>query len=136
MHHILTGIEGVDCFIDDVTIWGSSKEAHDQRLSRVLGQMREKGVKFSLQISSSGSDILWTCLVSRGDQSEFKEGGSDYTNERPESEDDLRRFLGLVAYVAKEITSNSPITGVTERGHALVLECDSGRDISADCRLR
>ena len=45
MHHILTGIEGVDCFIDYVIIWGSSREEHDQRLSRVLGRMREKGVK-------------------------------------------------------------------------------------------
>ena len=46
MHHILTGIEGVDCFIDGVIIWDPAGiEEHDLRLSRVLGRMREKGVK-------------------------------------------------------------------------------------------
>ena len=57
--------------------------------------------------------------------------------QRPQSKDDLIcRFLGLVAYVAKFLEkksqNNSPVTGVIERRRALMLECGSGRGVSAD----
>ena len=45
MHHILSGLEGVNCFIDDVIIWGSTREEHDQRVRRVLERLRDRGVK-------------------------------------------------------------------------------------------
>ena len=45
MHHILSGLEGVDCFIDNVIIWGSTREEHDQRVRPVLERLRDKGVK-------------------------------------------------------------------------------------------
>ena len=42
MHHILSGLEGVDCFIDNVIIWGSTREEHDQQVRRFLERLEIK----------------------------------------------------------------------------------------------
>ena len=63
-----------------------------------------------MQVSSSGSDILRLYLVNGRDQSESTEGASNYTNAVSGNKDDLRRFLGLVAYVAKFLENKAQLT--------------------------
>ncbi len=63
-----------------------------------------------MQVSSSGSDILRSYLVNGRDQSESTEGASNYTMQCPENKDDLRRFLGLVAYVCKFLENRAQLT--------------------------
>ena len=36
MKQMLVGVEGVDCFIDDIVLWGETVGQHDQRLKQVL----------------------------------------------------------------------------------------------------
>lgn len=41
-------LEGVDVYIDDIFIWGSTKEEHDERLKKVL-QLARENIKLNLQ---------------------------------------------------------------------------------------
>ena len=45
MQHVLKDLDGVDCFIYDVIIWGATVEEHDGRLSQVLDRFRSSGVR-------------------------------------------------------------------------------------------
>lgn len=44
---IFDGIEGCRIFVDDILVWGKSKEEHDKRLRQVLQRAREWGVRFN-----------------------------------------------------------------------------------------
>ena len=39
MQHVLQKVDGVPCFIDDILIWGSSKEEKDKRFHQVMQQL-------------------------------------------------------------------------------------------------
>ena len=113
MHHILSGIEGVDCSIDEAIIWGSTREKHDQRVRCVLERLRDKGVKlqaakckFRLQELTYYGHILSTEEIKVGPQKVQAITQMQY----PENKDDLRRFLGLVAHVAKFLENKAQLT--------------------------
>ena len=44
MQQMLIGVEGVDCFIDDIVVWGETVEQHDQRLKQVLEKCKMNGL--------------------------------------------------------------------------------------------
>jgi len=44
MSNILKDLDGVVCMIDDVFIYGSTQEEHDQRLEIVLNKLHKAGV--------------------------------------------------------------------------------------------
>lgn len=44
---MLEGLEGVRCYVDDVVIWGSTLQEHNQRLTNVLQRVRENGLKLN-----------------------------------------------------------------------------------------
>ena len=113
MHHILSGLEGVDCFIDDVIIWGSTREEHDQRVRRVLERLRDTGVKlqaakckFRLQEVTYYGHILSTEEIKVSP----RKVQAITQMQCPENKDDLRRFLGLFAYVAKFLKNKAQLT--------------------------
>lgn len=41
MESILAGLEGVIVYLDDIVVFGSSKEEHDRRLQAVLKRLKE-----------------------------------------------------------------------------------------------
>lgn len=45
MQQVLHDLQGVDCFIDDVLVWGVTQQEHDQRLRKVLNRSRTNGVR-------------------------------------------------------------------------------------------
>lgn len=47
MKQIFEGFEGVEVYIDDLIIWGSSKSEHDLRLRRVLEKMTQENIKLN-----------------------------------------------------------------------------------------
>ena len=53
MRQILSGVEGVDCFIDDIVVWGTTLEEHDQRLQLVLEKCKANGLTLNRSIFPS-----------------------------------------------------------------------------------
>ena len=65
MQQVLSGLDGLDCFIDDILIWGSTKEEHDRtlRLERLrIGNVRLQPRKCRFR-QSSVTYILWAYII-------------------------------------------------------------------------
>ena len=45
MSQLIEDIEGVECIVDDILVWGETMEQHDQRLRHVLERVRENNLK-------------------------------------------------------------------------------------------
>lgn len=43
MELMLEGLDSVKCYINDIIVWGSSKEEHGERLEKVLNKIRQSG---------------------------------------------------------------------------------------------
>ena len=66
MRQILAGIDGCDCFIDDIVVWGVNEEEHDQRLRRVLEKCKASGLKLNMskcQLRKQEVKFFWSCFV-------------------------------------------------------------------------
>ena len=66
MDMALEGINGCKSIIDDMLVWGSSKEEHDQNLRQVLERTREVGIKWNAEkmcIWSNKSELFWSCTI-------------------------------------------------------------------------
>lgn len=100
-------------FIDDVLVFGSSKEEHDIRLRAVLDRLKKNG----LTINEAKCEFGQSMVVFMGHQ--LSANGILPTNEkvsaiqsfrRPQTASEMRRFLGLVNYVGKFIPNLSTLT--------------------------
>ena len=49
MQKILAGLEGVECQIDDILVYGDAHEQHDQRLEAVWKSMEDNGVTLNIE---------------------------------------------------------------------------------------
>ena len=109
---VIEGLDGTDCFIDDVLVWGCTKEEHDLRLHQVFDRFRSKGVK--LQLSKCHfrlEEVTYYGHVLSGKGVRLSEAKLQAVTEikRPKSKKDVRRFLGLVAYVVKFLDRQSQV---------------------------
>lgn len=50
--------EGSDVYIDDIIVWGKTKEEHDERLAKVLKLAKENNVKFNLNKCNFGKNKI------------------------------------------------------------------------------
>ena len=113
MQHVLQDLDGVNCFIDDVIIWGATAEKHDRRLRQVLDQFRSKGLRLQqAKCKFRRSEVRYYGHVLNGsgvtaDENRVK---SILEMKQPENPEELRRYLELVAYVSKFIPGQSQTT--------------------------
>lgn len=47
MEHIIEGLEGVCAYVDDIVVWGSSLQEHNQRLFQLLQRVWKYGLKLN-----------------------------------------------------------------------------------------
>lgn len=99
-------LTGVDSYIDDIVVWGSSKEEHDHRLRLVLTRAREKGFKFNPEKCKIGVEeitYLGHSFNKDGVQIDSKKVEAVKNIPSPKCKKDLERFLGLTNYLSKFI---------------------------------
>ena len=110
MEQVFEGIEGVKVIMDDIIIYGSSKEEHNTRLRDVLERARDN----NLRLKNSKCHI---------EQEEVKFYGHVFTKDglktdpekvravvdmpRPTDKAGVQRLLGMVNYVVKAARSHS-----------------------------
>lgn len=113
MQQVLEGIEGADCFIDDILVWGATKEEHDLRLRKVFEKLRDNNVKLQpLKCVFRRQEVTYyghviSDLGVKPDENKVK---AISEMKPPTNREELRRLLGLVAYVAKFLPSQSHVT--------------------------
>lgn len=113
VRQLFEGIEGVETYIDDLLVWGETKEQHDHRLRQVLERARAKNFKLNRGKCKVGLDeikYLGHIFSKDGlkpDQSKIEAVKKMAT---PECKKDVERFLGMITYLAKFIPNMSQHT--------------------------
>ena len=112
MQHILEGIDGVSNLVDDVCVFGSSKEEHDSRLTKVLDRLREAGVTLNLEkcvFGASSLKYLGFLISEKGVHPDPDKVVAISQFPAPTDVSGVRRFLGLVNNLARFIPNLSTI---------------------------
>ncbi|XP_072936215.1 uncharacterized protein [Epargyreus clarus] len=110
---MLTGLDGVINFIDDILVYGEDENQHDKRLSKVLDVLKENNVllneskcKYKVQkISFLGHELT------RDGVKPLKKYMTSIAEFRtPKTVEELQSFLGLVNYINKWLPNLSTMT--------------------------
>lgn len=106
-------IEGVIQFIDDILIYGQTKEIHDQRLRSVLKRCQEINIKLNREkckIGLSELKYLGHKITPNGIKPDESHVSAIKNMPMPLNVKDVERFLGLVTYVGKFVPNLSEKT--------------------------
>ena len=110
MNTVLDGLEGVDCFINDIVVYGTTEEEHDRRLRDVLDGCQESGLRLKLakcQFRSIEVTFFGHVLTSTGLKPDEAKITAIAAMSRPRDREELRRFMRMVAYLAKFLPCHS-----------------------------
>ncbi len=64
---LFEGIEGIATYIDDLLIWGETKEQHDERLRQVLKRTRIKNFKLNKKNAKWKKSNTWVMFFQKKD---------------------------------------------------------------------
>jgi transposase InsO family protein len=113
LYEELGDIEGVETDIDDILVWGKTKEEHDERLDKVL----ERCEKINLTLNPEKCEIgikrvtyLGHVLSAEGIQPDPQKISAITNMPHPTDKKGIERLLGTVNYLAKFIPNMSEIT--------------------------
>lgn len=106
-------LQNVAVYIDDIILWGKTKDEHDIILKKVLDIARQNNVKFNLTKCKFGvSQIMFMGHVITADGISIDSDRVKAIREFPEPKckKDLQRLLGVVNYLSKYIPNFSEQT--------------------------
>uniref|UniRef100_A0A8C4RHI8 Gypsy retrotransposon integrase-like protein 1 n=1 Tax=Erpetoichthys calabaricus TaxID=27687 RepID=A0A8C4RHI8_ERPCA len=122
IHMIFEHFDGVDTSMDDIIVWGSSKEEHDERLKKVLDATRTANLKLNkgkCLVGVQELTFLGDILSSEGVKPDKSKVSAIENMPRPQCKKDIQRFIGMVNYQAKFIPNLSnilaPLRQLTEK---------------------
>jgi hypothetical protein len=109
----LSGIPGVIVYIDDILIWGRTKEEHDARLAQVLEKLKDK--EFSLNpkkcVMSQTSVKFLGHIVENGELKVDPAKVEAIRNmQSPKDRKALRSFLGMLSFIRKFVPDYNELT--------------------------
>ena len=106
-------LEGVETFVDDVLVWGSTREEHDRRLEDVLKKARSINLRLNKsKCQFAVREVKYLSHIIGHNQVKPDDEKVRAINEMPRPHDKkaVQRFLGMVTYVAKFLPSLSEIS--------------------------
>ncbi|CAC5389777.1 unnamed protein product [Mytilus coruscus] len=112
---ILHGLNGVESFIDDILVWGCTKEEHDKRLKEVLERIRTANLKLrrdKCEIGISEVTYFGHRYTREGLKIDDNKVKAITEMKSPTTKKELERFLGMVTYIAKFVPNFSSNTAV------------------------
>ena len=104
MSRILEGLEGVVVLMDDVLVFGSTREEHDTRLTAVVKRLEKVGATLNrakCEIFRPTIKFLGHILDKQGIRPDPEKISAILKMEAPKSVSDVRRFMGLVNQLGK-----------------------------------
>ena len=102
--HILSGLPGVVCMIDDILIFGQSQQEHDHRLESVLNRINQAGITLNpekCEFSKRSVKFLGHVIDEAGIHPDPAKIQAIQQMKAPTNITELRRFLGMVTYLSK-----------------------------------
>ena len=104
MSKILSGLNGVLCLMDDVLVFGSSKNEHNSRLSAALKRIQEAGVTLNADKCEFGKTqlkFLGHTVDQDGVRADPDKTSAIVAMSPPTNTSELRRFMGMVNQLGK-----------------------------------
>ena len=113
IQQVLHGCEGTHNISDDIIVWGTNTQEHDERLRAVLHRLKEKGLtlnekKCTFQMNEI--TFMGHVLSDRGIGPEDCKIKAVSDARNPENPAEVRSFLGLVNYCAKFIPDMATVS--------------------------
>ena len=113
MQRILEGLDGVECQVADILVFGETQEQHDKRLIAVLERLADANVTLNLEkckFSTDKVEFLGHVIGKDGVQIDPTKVEAVTQMGEPTDIAQLRRFLGMVNQVGKYIPNLADIT--------------------------
>jgi transposase InsO family protein len=115
---VIQDMPGVMHFVDDVLVWGRTKEEHDQRLKEVLRRFAASGFVFNPTKCEFGkTEVMFLGHLVDGTRVRPDPHKVAAVREFPVPQcvEDVRRLLGVATYISKFIPRFSAKTSVLRR---------------------
>lgn len=106
MESILAGLEGIIIYLDDIVVYGESKQEHDIRLRALLHCLKKYDVLLNEKKCVYGVEeleFLGHILSSKGIRPTENRLAAISHFREPRNVSELRSFLGLITYVGRFI---------------------------------
>ena len=113
MNHILEGLDGVECNIDDILIYGTTQEEHDQRLKAVLRRLNDANVTLNPDkgiVNVQSVKFLGQIVRSDGIKPVPEKIEAIIDMPHPTNIHEVRSFLGMVNQFSKFTTNLAQLT--------------------------
>ena len=110
IHNLFVGIPGVNTMMDDIVVWGSTQEEHDDRLRRVLEIAQRSNLKLNrdkCEFNVNHMTFIGDMIGQDGVKPDPKKVTAINNMARPACKSDVQRFLGMVNYQGKFIANLS-----------------------------
>ncbi|XP_062593536.1 uncharacterized protein K02A2.6-like [Saccostrea cucullata] len=112
MSEILADIEGTDAIMDDIIIYGSTVEEHDERLDRVLDRIKEVGLKLNkkkCEFRKQSIEYFGHMISSNGISPRPERVRAIRELAAPTNVTELKRILGMVNYLGRFLPNLSTV---------------------------
>ena len=112
MQEILEGQQGVLSRLDDILVYGSSKEQHDERLHQVLKRIEEAGVTLNEKCEFQKESINFSSHIidANGFRTDPQNTKPILEMKDPKSVPEVRRILGMFNHLQKFVPSTADTT--------------------------
>lgn len=110
---LFRNMEGVESSIDDLVVWGKTKEEHDERVTKVLQRCKEAGLvlnKKKCQFLKDKVKFLGHWLTRDGIIVDDERIEDIMNIESPKNKQDIMKFLGSINFVREFIINLSDQT--------------------------
>jgi hypothetical protein len=109
LEEALLGLEGVATIVDDLCVWGSTREIHDKNLKAVLDRAVTKGIRFNpkkLEVGVTEIAYFGHVLTSEGLKPDPAKIEAIKSLRPPTSKPELQVVLGMVNYLSRYVRDN------------------------------
>ncbi|MCG7876694.1 MAG: RNase H-like domain-containing protein [Candidatus Thiodiazotropha endolucinida] len=107
------GLLGVAAIVDDILVYGRTREEHDQRLRKVMERALEKGIRFNedkLVVGVSEIEYFGNILSDSGMKPSQNKVSAILNMDPPTCRSELETFLGMVTYLSRFCENLAEIT--------------------------
>ena len=125
IQQVLEGCDGVRNIADDIIVYASTTEQHDQRLDTVLRRLQDAGLKLNgekCQFGMTELTFMRHRLSRAGVTATDDKVAAVLNARRPQTSSEVRSFLGLVTFLGRFIpdlsTVSAPLRDLTKSGVA------------------
>ena len=115
VYQCLEDLDGVWVYMDDIIVWGSTIEQHDERLEKAVKKLVQIGLRLNKEkcyFRQPELPYLGEVVTSQGVKPDPAKVQAIEDMPTPKDQSDLQRILGLVTYMSRFIPNKSNRTSV------------------------